>query len=123
MGWNTLKSRKLALLAWGVTFLISLAFTLGTRCHVLEQLLPALIFPLPALPFLLTKVPVASTASCIALWPFVLKANDINCVYNGGGYFLGSGPIMFTGMAVSLVVGILVLVKAYPRDSSKSSWR
>jgi hypothetical protein len=113
--WIHLKSRKAAFIAMFASFLLTLAFAIFTRCHALEQLEPAVLYLLPALPFIFTKVPLASTVASIVSWPFVWEANDIGCIYNGGGYYMGSLPTDLLGAALSIGAGILVLVVGYPR--------
>lgn len=115
---NYLKNRKVALALICATLLLHLAFAIGTRCHVLEQLITGLFFLAPTLPFIFTKVPVASSVSCITLWPFIFKANNIDCIYNSGGYYMGSLPTFLSGVTLAFVVGIIVLIFAHPRHSS-----
>jgi hypothetical protein len=115
MNWTSLKSRKAALLTILATLLLHLAFAIGTRCHVLEQLITAGIFLFPALPFVFTKVPMAATTACIAMWPFIIKVNDISCLYTGNGYYAGGLPFELFGLAFSLVVGIATFVMGKTR--------
>jgi len=120
INWTALKSLKTALLTILATLLLHLAFALaeGSHCHVLEQLLTAAYFLFPALPFLFTKVPMASTVACIVIWPFLIQGNDVSCLYNGNGYFMGAWPIVLSGLGASSLAAIATLIIAYPRKAS-----
>lgn len=81
----------------------------------------AVYFLFPALPFLFTKVPMASTVSSIVILPFMVKANDISCLYTGNGYYMGAWPIVLFGLGFSLFAGIATLIMAYPRKPPSQS--
>lgn len=108
--WPPINSRKAGLIGVAIVFLVQLAFALpGTRCEVAGLFETGLICLAPAAAFLLTKHPVSAAASSAAMLPFLLWANNHECIqpYPGGGASMVYVVVFMFGIPFSIIVGAL----------------
>lgn len=114
--WPPTNSRWVGLIGVVLVLLVQLAFALpGTRCEVAGLFEAGLICLAPAAAFLLTKHPVSAAASSAAMLPFLLWANNHECIqpYPGGGASMVYVVVFMFGIPFSIIVGAIAFATAH----------
>jgi hypothetical protein len=87
------------------------AFALFSQsCGIFSMLLVGGIVLIPTAAFLISRTPLASVAACIALMPFLVWANNSECIqpYSGGGASMAYVVVFLFGIPASVIAGGLV---------------
>lgn len=108
--WLVANNRKSGFIGVAIVFLVQLAFALpGTRCEIAGLFEAGLICLAPAAAFLLARHPVSAAAASTAVLPFLLWANNHECIqpYPGGGASMVYVVVFMFGIPFSIVVGAI----------------